>query len=609
MNQFVLDLMSKMTLEEKIGQMYQTFYDGSNLTGANYGNSDFQKLLKDGLIGSILGLNDSKVYHRLQEIAVNETRLGIPIMNCLDIIHGCKTILPINLAMSCTWNPDIIRKANKMVAFETTHTGGDLTFAPMLDLATDPRWGRVAEGNGEDPYLASALAKAETKGFKDGGLACCAKHFVGYGACAGGRDYDCVDMSTSRLFQYYLPPFKASVDSGCDMVMSSFNSFNGIPSTANEYLLKHVLRKKLKFDGVIISDWGSVLEEKEHRVAKDDTECALKSANATVDIEMVTKCYIDNLKDLVQKDLVSIDKINDACYRILDLKYKMGLFEDPYRNIKFDEDKYVLTKDNKKKALDVAYESICLLENDGVLPLNKKSKVAFIGPFVQDKNVVGCWAGKVNLSDTVTILEALEESKYNYLYSKGCNEVDYDVKLAKEAVEVCKGCEEIVLTIGEQEWMSGEGHSRGKLDCPEAHDLLLDELIKLDKKIILVIFSGRPLVLTKYKKLFEEKKIHAIFYAWFLGTMSGKAIVDTLYGLNNPSGKITMSFPYDIGQVPIYYNHLPSGRPNIPLDKNDYRVRYIDLPFAPLYPFGYGLSYSKFEYGEIILSKNDPPGR
>ena len=283
----------------------------------------------------------------------------------------------------------------------------------------------------------------------------------------------------------------------------------------------------------------------------------------------------------------------------------MGLFEDPYRNIKFDEDKYVLTKDNKKKALDVAYESICLLENDGVLPLNKKSKVAFIGPFVQDKNVVGCWAGKVNLSDTVTILEALEESKYNYLYSKGCNEVDYDVKLAKEAVEVCKGCEEIVLTIGEQEWMSGEGHSRGKLDCPEAHDLLLDELIKLDKKIILVIFSGRPLVLTKYKKLFEEKKIHAIFYAWFLGTMSGKAIVDTLYGLNNPSGKITMSFPYDIGQVPIYYNHLPSGRPKIPLDKNDYRVRYIDLPFAPLYPFGYGLSYSKFEYGEIILSKNE----
>ena len=605
MNSFVLDLMSKMTIDEKIGQMYQTYYDGSNLTGADYGNSNFQKLLREGKIGSILGLNDTKVYRELQRIATEETRLGIPIMNCLDIIHGCKTILPNNIAMSCSWNPELIKESNVMVASETINSGGDLTFAPMLDLARDPRWGRCTEGNGEDPYLASALAKAETEGFKKGGLACCAKHYVGYGACFGGRDYDGVDMSISTLFNYYLPPFKSSVDSKVDMVMTSFNTLNGIPSTANSYLVDHILRKKYKFNGVVISDWGSVLEEIEHRVAKDEKECAEKSIKAGVDIEMATSTYINHAKELVLSGALSEEKINDACYRILDLKYRMGLFKDPYIHIKEEESKYLLTDSNKKQALKMAYEAICLLENDGVLPLKKRSKVCYVGPFVNEKKVAGAWPGRVNYDDCVTIKEALDKDKYKYSYAIGSNMLDTNQDLIQEAIKASSDCDEVVITIGEEDWMSGEGHSRAHLDCLVPHDLLVDEMIKLNKKIILVIFSGRPLVLTKYKKLFEEKKIHAIFYAWFLGTMSGKAIVDTLYGLNNPSGKITMTFPYDLGQVPIYYNHYPSGRPNIKLGNNDYRVHYIDVPFNPLYPFGYGLSYSKFKYGEIILSKDE----
>ena len=600
--EFVKDLMSKMTLREKIGQLYQTSYDGGVITGPQFQKSNIITSLKKGEVGSVLGLWENDVLKKLQDIATSETNMKIPLMNCFDVIHGCKTLLPINLAMSCSWNPDLIRKANKMVAFESTHSGVDLTFAPMLDLARDPRWGRVMECNGEDPYLSSVLARAEVNGFHDGGLATCAKHYVGYGACVGGRDYDAVDMSTTTLFNYYLPPFKAAVNSGTEMVMTSFNSFNGIPSSVNDYLLRHCLRKKLKFDGVIISDWASMMETINHKVAFDEKEVAKKSIIAGVDHEMVTTCYIDYLEELVKEKEIPSSLIDEACFRVLLLKYKLGLFDDPYKNIQLDEDKYFLTTENKKVAYDMANESICLLENDGTLPLKKKTKVAFVGPYIDEKKVVGAWGGKVNFNDTITILEALEKGNYNYVSSKGLEMFNENPDLYNKALDDIKNSDVIVYTMGEEQWMSGESHSRATLSVIDAHDKVLDELLKLGKKIVLVFFSGRPLVLSKYKKLYEEGKVQAILYAWFLGTMSGEAIVDTIYGKNNPSGKITMSFPRDVGQIPVYYNHLPSGRPNIPNTNNDYRLRYIDMDISPLYPFGYGLSYSKFKYSDVSIS-------
>ena len=603
--EFVKDLMSKMTLREKIGQMYETNYDGGVITGPQFNKSNIITSLKKGEVGSVLGLWENDVLKKLQDIATTETRLKIPIMNCFDVIHGCKTILPINLAMSCSWNPGLIRKANKMAAFESSHSGIDLTFAPMLDLARDPRWGRVMECNGEDPYLGSVLARAEVDGFHDGGLAACAKHYVGYGACVGGRDYDAVDMSKTTLFNYYLPPFKASINSGVEMVMTSFNSFNGIPSSVNEYLLRHCLRKKLRFNGVIISDWASMIETINHKVAKDEKEVAKKSVIAGVDHEMVTTCYIDYLEELVKEKEIPESLIDEACEKVLLLKYDLGLFDDPYKHIHLDEANYFLTDDNKKVALEMAKESICLLENDGTLPLNKKNKVAFIGPYVDLKTVVGAWGGKVDFNDTITIKESLDKNNYKYTWAKGTEMFNSDEKLLMDAIDKAKASDVIIYTMGEEQWMSGESHSRASLDVIDSHDKLLDELLKLGKKIILVIFSGRPLVLTKYKKLYEEGKVNAILYAWFLGTMSGNAITETLYGKNNPSGKITMTFPRSVGAVPLYYNYLPSGRPNMPGTDNDYRLRYIDLDLSPLYPFGYGLSYAKFKYGKVDVNVGD----
>ena len=604
-NEFVLELMKKMTLREKIGQMYQTTYDGSLITGNVHSIHNTLEDLKNGEVGSILGLNDVDVIKRLQDIAVGETKNKIPLIFCNDIIHGCRTMLPINLAMSCTWNPDLIEKGCAMVGYESSHSGVNLTFSPMLDIARDPRWGRVMEGNGEDPYLSKKIAASYVKGYHKGGIGACAKHFVGYGACFGGRDYDGVEISTTTLFNNYLPPFKEAISNGCEMVMSSFNSFNGIPVTINDYLLRHVLRKKLGFKNVVITDWGSLEEVIEHRCAKNYSECAKKGILAGIDHEMYTRCFIDNLEKLVLDGIVEEKLVDEACYRVLNVKYKMGLFANPYKAIYPNLENYFLEEKSKKIAYQVASQALCLLENDGILPLAKCEKVAFIGPFVEEKRVVGAWGGKVNFNDTITIKEALDNGIYHYSYAKGSKMFESDDALLSEAIDVASKADTIVLTIGEEQWMSGENHSRTSLDVISAHEALLDELIKLEKRIVLVIFSGRPLVLTKYKKLYEENKIHAILYAWFLGTMSGKAIVDCLYGKVNPSGKLTMSFPRGVGQVPIYYNHLPSGRPHDDNGNNDYLMRYIDMDIYPLYPFGYGLSYSRFIYGDIVLSKNE----
>lgn len=605
--EFIDSLLKEMTLREKIGQMYQTINDGGVITGPQFKKSNFFSDLKKGEIGSVLGIYDNDTLREIQRIATEETRMKIPVMNCCDIIHGCRTILPINLGMSCTWNEKLLEKANEMVAYESVNSGVDLTFAPMLDLARDPRWGRVAEGNGEDPYLSKRLTKALVKGFKKGGLASCAKHYVGYGHALGGRDYDSVDMSISTLFEYYLPPFREAIKSGVDMVMNSFNVFNGIPVGANKYLLTHVLRKKLGFKGVVISDWASCEELLEHKVAKDHEEVAQKSLDAGVDIEMYSRNYIDYLEKVVNEGKVDIKKIDSAARRILELKYDIGLFDNPYKNIKNNPYEYFLKKESKDIALKVSEEAICLLENDGTLPLNKKQNVAFVGPYLENGEVVGCWGGKVDFKETVTLMDALKKRDIKYQACNLKNIFEYQEEEKKNVLEISKTCDIIVYTMGEEQEMSGESHSRSSLDVIKCHDELLDELLKLNKKIVLVVYAGRPLVLTKYKKLFEEGKISAILYTWFLGTMSGEAIVNTLYGINNPSGKLTMSFPYSVGEVPVYYNRLPSGRPHLKDQDNNYRLRYIDGPIEALYPFGYGLSYSKFIYHDFTIDQDEIP--
>lgn len=603
----IKNLLNSMTLDEKIGQLYQTIYTGSANTGPTFNTSNVIIDLKKGLIGSILGLCDNKVIYDLQKVAVEETRLHIPLLFCNDIIHGCRTIFPINLAMSCSWNVDLIEKASKVAAFESSHSGVHLTFSPMLDLTRDPRWGRVMEGNGEDPYLSSKLASSYVKGYQqknisgENAIASCAKHFVGYGACVGGRDYDSVDMSDTMLYNFYLPPFKEAINSDVKMVMSGFHSYNNLPVTGNGYLLKKTLRKKLKFKGVTISDYNSVSELINHKVCKNEYDAANLAFNAGLDIEMVSDCYINNLKELINNNKISLKDLDEKVYSVLMLKNELGLFENPYGKIYPDFEKYFLLDDSVTTAKEVASESIVLLENDGTLPLNKFNKTLFIGPFVDEKKVIGSWGGKANFNDTITLKEALDNKKYNYCYIENYINKDCGIDIS----EVKKyDFDTIVYTIGETQSESGESRSKVDLTIPKIQDQLLDELIKLNKKIILVIFAGRPLILTKYKDYFENKLISGIVYAWFLGTTSGEVLIDTLYGHINPSGKLSMTFPNSIGQIPIYYNRNSSGRPFKENENNEYRLRYIDCSLKPLYPFGYGKSYSNFEYSNIYLDKD-----
>ncbi len=606
--EFVEELLRKMTLSEKIGQMYQTNYEGSAQTGPAIDTSKTMDLIKEGKLGSILSLYDNDTIKRLQLAAVN-TKNKIPLLFCNDIIHGCRTMLPINLAMSTSWNPKLVEESSKMVAYEASHSGVQVTFSPMVNLSRDPRWGRVMESNGEDVYLSKELTKSYIKGYQQGNLkgensiGACIKHFAAYGAAIGGRDYDGVDMSEGELFNNYLDPYKEAIKCDVAMMMSSFNSYNGIPAVANKYLLDDVLRKKLGFNKVVITDYASVNELRKHKVAKDEKESAYLAIKAKNDIEMASTNYLDSLEELVKSGEVSESEIDEACRRVLNLKYELGLFENPLKNIYSDFPKYWLKDESRAIAKKMADESIVLLENDGVLPL-KKEKVSFIGPFVKEKKVVGAWGGKCDYNDTVTIYEALNNKNKKYDYALGSNIFDTNEELISEAVNVAKKSSVVILTVGEEQWMSGESHSRARLDLPSSQERLIDEITNLGKKVILIIFAGRPLVLTKYKKMYLEGKISAILYAWYLGTESGNTIVDTLYGVNNPSAKLTMSFPYDVGQIPVYYNHLPSGRPIEDKNNTDYCLRYIDMPLEPLYPFGYGMSYSEVKYGKIELDKD-----
>ena len=599
-NDLVINLMTKMTLKEKIGQMYQTGHEGTEVTGPQFDASKTVKNVKDGIVGSIIGLLNNEVIYSLQKTSVEESRLGIPLMFCNDIIHGCKTAFPHNLAMSSSFNPDVVYDCASVSAYESSHSGVNVVFSPMLDIVRDPRWGRVVESNGEDPYLSSVLAKAYVGGYQGDltsydKVAACVKQYVGYGATLAGREYNTVDFSRRQLFQYYLKPFEAGINADVKMVMTSFNVFEDVPVTANKYLLRDVLRDKLGFEGVVISDYTSSMEIMNHKIARNAKEVAKKCVIAGLDHEMIYTSYIDHLEELVLSKEIDEKLIDEACYRVLYLKYELGLFDNPYKNIYFNQEDYWLTDESKSKALNAAIESCVLLKNDNkALPLNETEKIAFIGPMVKTQEVVGPWGGKADYHDCISLAMALDQEQHSYLYAEGSKIHETNQELIDEAILTAKQADKIVLALGEHQHMSGEANARADIRIPEAQVKLLDEIFKLGKPIVLLLFTGRPLDLTNV-----VNKVDSILNVWFLGTMSGYAIEKLIYGKENPNGKLTMSFPYTVGQVPVFYNTLNTGRPYDGV--TFYTSHYLDIPNQPLYPFGYGLSYSNFEYSNLTI--------
>ena len=603
-NELTINLLSKMTLKEKIGQLYQAGYTGTEVTGPEFDASQTVTNIKNGMVGSIIGLNDNEAIYSLQKTSVEESRLGIPLLFCNDIIHGCKTIFPHNLALSSTFNPDIIHNCASVSAYESSHSGINVVFSPMLDIVRDPRWGRVMESNGEDPYLSSILARHYVEGYQGelesyDNVAACLKHYIGYGAALAGREYNTVDFSRRTLHQYYLKPFEAGIDAGVKMVMTSFNVFEDVPVTANKYLLRDVLRDELGFEGVVISDYTSSMEILNHKIAKTSKEVAKKCILAGMDHEMIYTSYIEHLEELVLNKEVDEKLIDEACYRILYLKYELGLFDNPYKNIYLNPEKYFLSEEAKQKSLEAAIEACVLLKNDNnTLPLKNEEKIALIGPLAATNEVIGAWGGKGDVKDCVSLVDALNEYKHNFIYALGSNIHSTNEYLLAEAIKVANEADKIVLALGEHQHMSGEANARGNICIPQAQLELLEQISKLGKPITLLLFTGRPLDLTNV-----INKVDSILNVWFLGTMSGYAIERLIYGKSNPSGKLTMSFPYTVGQVPVYYNTLNTGRPFEAT--NHYTSHYMDIPNEPLYPFGFGLSYSNFEYSNLVIQNKE----
>ena len=546
-----------------------------------------------------------------------------------DIINGYKTIFPSPLAQGCSWNIEVIRRIAEISRNESAFAGVNVNFSPMVDLVRDARWGRCFESvGGEDPFLAKIYAKIIVdeyqKKMNDNKLmqASCVKHFAAYGAVEAGREYNTVDMSKRELMEYYMPGYKSAIDSGAQMVMTSFNIINGIPATVNNWLLKDTLRKKWKFDGVIITDYTSMLECINHGIAKDEEDVAKKAIDAGVDIEMISTCYIDSLKKLVKENKISMAQIDEAVLRILNLKNKLGLFENPYgfadENM---EKKYVFSLKNLEQATKLTEETIVLLKNkNNILPLNSNKRVALIGPYANNRAISSSWSIFVENENTKTLKEIFEKKlgKKNFEYSEGCKllkkqELEHLLKVQPEeirnnmeqyedgdiqgVIEVANKADIIILAIGEHYLQTGEGCSRSNIEIPKIQQNLLDELYKLNKPIVAVLFNGRPLQLNNI-----ENKLDAIIEAWLPGTNGAEAIFNILYGKSNPSAKLTMSFPQNVGQCPIYYNHYNTGRP----DKTGsrYESKYIDIPTESFYPFGYGLSYSKFVYSNLRLDTN-----
>ncbi len=596
---FVERLLAKMSLAERIGQLHQAPYYSDIVTGPAFDAQDTVQDIKAGKVGSVLNVTEPGVIRSLQETARHESPSGIPLLICLDIIHGFRTIFPVNLALAASFDPDLVREVSRAAAWEASRAGLHLTFSPMCDIARDPRWGRVMETSGEDPYLASVMTKAYIEGYQGEGLAAadtlatCAKHFAGYGAIEAGREYNTVDISERTLHRVHLPPFRAAVESGVPMVMTAFNTLFDIPCTANEKLLRDILREKLGFKGVTISDYTSSEEIINHKIAKDHEEVAKKCFQAGLEHEMVSKTYNDHLASLVEAGEIKEEEIDKAARRILLLKWRLGLFHDPYRNMADSSAESLFLPKTQALARKAARESMVLLENDGVLPLDDEGKIVFTGSYVASQDLLGAWSCLGREEEAVSIAEALEKEGRDHLV------IPAEDPLPEEDLARLEESEVIVVAVGEGSSQSGEGKSRSQIRLSDEDAALLDRLAPLPQKKVAVIFAGRPLVLTGIKD-----KVDALLYVFHPGSMGGPAVTDILFGRHSPAGRLTMSFPRNEGQIPIYHGQLPTGRPH-GKKRAGYRFssRYTDIENEPLYPFGHGLTYGNIRYGDVRLDK------
>jgi beta-glucosidase len=629
MNSFIDSLLSKMTLEEKVGQMNQ--YNGFwEITGPVPKDGDAKmkyEHLKKGLVGSVLNVKGVENVRKLQEIVVKESRVGIPLLFGFDVIHGHKTLSPIPLGESASWDVDAIEKSARMAAVEASAVGINWTFAPMVDICRDPRWGRVMEGAGEDPYLGSKIGVARINGFQGNDLsanntiAACAKHFAGYGFAEAGRDYNTVDVGTTTLYNIIFPPFKAAVENNVQTVMNSFNVLNGIPATANSFLQREVLKNSWNFNGFVISDWGSGGEMIAHGFAKDAKDVAMLATNAGSDMDMESMANIKYLKQLVEENKVDVNAVNDAVKRILKVKYELGLFDDPYRYCNAQREKEEVSSiANNATALDMAKKSIVLLKNDKIigkqntlLPLQKNQKnIAIIGALANDKtSPLGSWRIGSDDGTAVSVLEGFKKYTTNFTYAKGADvtigKTDFinEIKINETdksgfaaAVALAKKAEVVIMVLGEHGFQTGEGRSKTNLNLPGVQQELLEAVYKVNKNIVLVMMNGRPLTIN-----WAANNIPTIVETWQLGTQSGNAIADVLFGEYNPSGKLPITFPRSVGQIPIYYNHYNTGRPG-PIDLV-FWSHFGDEKNTPLYPFGYGLSYTNFEYSHLKIDNSN----
>jgi beta-glucosidase len=599
-------LLSKMTLNEKIGQL-SLFASGWDVTGPTL-NSSYKQLIMDGKVGAVLNARNAEYVKSLQSIAVEESRLKIPLIFGLDVIHGYATIFPIPLGQAATWDLDGIEKADQIAAREASAAGINWTFAPMVDIARDPRWGRVSEGAGEDTWLGCQIAKARIRGFQGKGygdgmhILACAKHFAAYGAAQAGRDYNTVDMSPLSLYEYYLPPYKACVDAGIASIMTSFNEINGVPSTSNKWLLTDLLRNDWGFKGFVVTDYTAINELVNHGVAEDVKSAAEQALIDGVDMDMAGSAFLDYLPGLTKEKKVSIKTIDDAVRLILRAKIQLGLFDDPYRFCnKQRELTDIMTKESLDFARKLVSESCVLLKNDNhTLPVPPTVKIlAVIGPLADDgKEMLGNWRAAGDWNKCITLIEGIRNKcggSIKVVYEKGCNIDDKDVTRIESSAELAREADYVILALGESEDMSGEAASRSNIDLPGVQTQLADAVIKAGKPTAVVLFNGRPLAISHLNEIAP-----AILETWFGGTEAGNGITDILFGDVNPSGKITMSFPRNTGQIPIFYNAKNTGRPYDPDHPDEkYASRYLDIPNSPLYPFGFGLSYTRFSYSDI----------
>ncbi len=594
-----------MTLEEKVGQMNLLTSDWV-VTGPTL-RSDYLELIKAGKAGNIFNAHTAAYTRSLQKIAMEETRMKIPLLFGYDVIHGYKTIFPISLGESASWDLEAIETGARVSAIEAAAAGLHWTFAPMVDIARDPRWGRISEGAGEDTYLGCKIAEVRVKGFQGDNLAdintvmACAKHYAAYGAAQAGRDYHTVDMSDRVLRDVYLPPFKATVDAGVATFMTSFNELDGIPATGNSYLLDQILRKEWNFQGFVVTDYTSINEMIEHGIVANKKDAAALAANAGVDMDMQSMAYGDYLVELVKEGKVSEKKIDNAVRYILAMKFRLGLFDDPYRYCNETLEKEVIfSNDHLEKARDAARKSFVLLKNDNqLLPLSPDKKIALIGALADSKeDMLGSWFGAGEAASVTTILEGMKAQFPNVSYVKGCDVETSDKSSFENALAIARNADVVVLVMGEKGNMSGEAASRANIDIPGIQSELLSALKSTGKPVVVLLANGRPLTIEK-----EVALADAMLEIWFPGTQAGPAVADVLSGAYNPSGKLPVTFPRNVGQIPLFYNMKHTGRPMKETEK--YTSKYLDVPNSPLFAFGYGLSYTTFNYSGLHLSSKE----